>query len=106
MRVKILLVASIVLFMVGSIQARTARRQQAPRPLTAAEIEHGLKSAMPNARLAALVKQYLVDFELTRSIEAELRSAGATDDLILEIRHSRSRTAVKTIKPASHAVVA
>ena len=106
MSVRTLLVASIVLFMVGSTEARTTRTQQAPRPLTAADVEHGLKSAVPNARMAALVKQYGVDFELTHTVEAELRSVGATDNLILQIRHSRSKIAAKPVRPAAHTVVA
>jgi len=69
MRVTKLLVATILLFMVGSTEGRTTQTQHAPRPLSAAEIEHGLKSAVPNARMAALVKQYGVDFELTHTVE-------------------------------------
>ena len=73
MSVRTLLVATMVLFMVGSTEARTTRTQQASRPLTAADVEHGLRSGVPNARMAALVKQYGVDFELTHAVEAELR---------------------------------
>ena len=56
MRVTTLLVASILLFMVSSTEGRTTRTQHAPRPLSAADVEHGLKSAVPNARMAALGK--------------------------------------------------
>jgi TPR repeat protein len=105
MRVTKLLVASILLFMVGSTEGRTTRTERAPRPLSASEVEHGLKSAVPNARMAALVKQYGVDFELTHTVENELRSAGASDNLILQIRRSRSRGVGKSVKPAGHAVV-
>jgi len=105
MRVTTLLVASILLFMVGSTEGRATPTQHAPRPLSAADVEHGLKSAVPNARMAALVKQYGVDFELTHTVEDELRSAGASDNLILEIRRSRSRVAAKPVRPAGHAVV-
>jgi TPR repeat protein len=104
MRVTTLLVASILLFM-GSTAGRTTRIQHAPRPLSAADVEHGLKSAVPNARMIALVKQYGVDFELTHVVEAELRRAGASDALILQIGHSRSRIAGKPVRPAGHAVV-
>jgi uncharacterized protein len=104
MRVTTLLVVSIFLFM-GSTAARTTRIQHAPRPLSAADIEHGLKSAVPNARMVALVKQYGVDFELTHAVEAELRHAGASDTLILQISRSRSRIAGKPLTPAGHAVV-
>jgi TPR repeat protein len=106
MSVRTLLVASIVLFMVGSTEARTTRTQRTPRPLTAADVEHGLKSAVSNARMAALVKQYGVDLELTHAVEAELRSVGATDNLILQISHSRSRIAAKPVRPAAQSVVA
>src|ERR1700681_2062895 len=101
MRVTTLLVGSLLLFillfilvaMVGSTAAaRTTRTPSAPRPLSAADVEHGLKSAVPNARMAALVKKYGVDFELTGAVKKELRSAGASDNLILQI--GRSRTAV------------
>src|ERR1700680_1535939 len=105
MSVTKLLVASILLFMVGSTEGRTTQTQHAPRPLSAADVEHGLKSAVPNARMTALVKQYGVDFELTHTVEQELRSTGASDNLILQIRHSRSRVAEKTARPAGHTVV-
>src|SRR5882724_4407108 len=88
MRATTLLVGSILLFMVGSAAGRTAKT---PRPLSAADVEHGLKSAVPNARMAALVKQYGVDFELTNGVEKELRRAGASDNLILQIGRSQAR---------------
>src|SRR5271157_4947326 len=105
MRITTLLVASILLFMVGSSKGGTTPTQHAPRPLSAADVEHGLKSAVPNARMAALVKQYGVDFELTHTVENELRSAGASDDLILQIRRSKPRVAGKPVTPAGHTVV-
>src|SRR5271166_6246513 len=86
MRVTTLLVASILLFLVGGSEG-TTRTQHAPRPLSAADVEHGLKSAVPNARLA------------------ELRSAGASDNLILQISRSRSRVAGKPVRPAGRTVV-
>src|SRR5579864_4653117 len=100
-----LLVAGILLFMVGSTEGLTTQKQHAPRPLSAADVEHGLKSAVPNARMTALVKQYGVDFELTHTVEAELRSAGASDNLILQISRSRSRVPVKPVKSAAHTAV-
>ena len=63
-----LLVAGILLFMAGSTEGWATRTQHAPRPLSAADVEHGLKSAVPNARMASLVKQYGVDFELTHTV--------------------------------------
>src|ERR1700681_1906318 len=95
MRVTTLLVGSLLLFillvMVGSTAAaRTTRTPNASRPLSAADVEHGLKSAVPNARMAALVKKYGVDFDLTGAVKQELRSAGASDNLILQISRSRA----------------
>src|SRR5437879_5955672 len=106
MRVTTLLVASILLFVVGSTAGRTTGIPDARRPLSAAEVEHGLKSAVPNARMVALVKKYGIDFELTDAIKAELRSAGASNSLILQISRSRSRVAGKSVRPVGHTVVA
>jgi len=112
MRVATLVVGSILLFMVGSAAARTTRAQHAPLPLSTADVEHGLKSAVPNARMAALVKQYGVDFELTDRVEKELRSAGANDNLILQIARSRApitRAPIsmddKSVEQAGHSAV-
>src|SRR5712691_9029198 len=105
MRVTKLPVAIILLFMVGSTAGLTTRTPNARRPLSAAEVEHGLTSAVPNARVAALVKKYGVDFELTHAVEAELRGAGANDNLILQISRSRSRVAGKSVRPGGHTVV-
>src|SRR6266566_8616713 len=90
MRVITLLVGSILLFLVGSSTGRTTRAPNAFRPLSAADVEHGLKSAVPNARMAALVKKYGVDFEVTGAVKQELRTAGASDNLILQIGRSRA----------------
>src|SRR5229473_5038341 len=102
MRVTTLLVGSILLFMVGSTAGRTTTN--AFRPLSAADVEHGLKSAVPNARMAALVRKYGVDFELTGAVKQELRSAGASDNLILQIGRSRAPlpTDESSIKPTGH----
>src|SRR5438477_2724554 len=94
MRAMSVLVAGILLSTVVSMAARTVRTQSVPRPLSAADIEHGLRAAVTNGRMAALVKQYKVDFKLTDGIEKDLRNAGASDNLILQI--SRSRTHVKS----------
>src|SRR5260370_35824031 len=99
------IVARILLVRVGSTEGRTTRAQHAPRPLSAADIEHGLKSAVPNARMAALVKQYGVDFELTHTVENELRNAGASNNLILQIGRSRSRVTGKSVRPVGHTVI-
>src|SRR6202165_27720 len=104
MRVTTLLVGSILLFMVGSSAARTTRTPNALRPCSAADVEHGLKSAVPNARMAALVKKYGVDFELTGPVKQELRSAGASDGLILQISRSRAPIPIddNSVRPTGH----
>ncbi len=104
MRVTNLLVASVLLFMVGSAEGRTTRTQHAPRPLSVADVEHGLRSAVTKARMAALVKLYGVDFELTHAVEEQLRKAGANDSLILQMSRSRSRLVAKSVRPARHTV--
>src|SRR6202051_4049946 len=108
MRVTTLLIGSILLVillaMVGSAAARTTRTPNASRPLSAADVEHGLKSAVPNARMAALVKKYGVDFELTGAVRQELRSAGASDNLILQISRSRAPLSIddNSVRPTGH----
>src|ERR1700680_3718367 len=104
MRVTTLLVGSLLLFMVGSSAAQTTRTPNALRPLSVADVEHGLKSAVPNARMAALVKTYGVDFELTGAVKQELRSAGASDNLILQIGRSRTPVPIgeNSVRPTGH----
>src|ERR1700675_550651 len=115
MRVTTLLVGSLLLFilvvilvaMVGSTAAgRTTRTPNASRPLSAADVEHGLKSAVPNARMAALVKKYGGDFELTGAVKQELRNAGASDNLILQIGRSRAPipTDDNSVRPTGHSI--
>jgi TPR repeat protein len=99
------LLVGILIFLVGSTAGRTTRAQNAPRPLSAADVEHGLKSGVPNARMAALVKQYGVDFELTDVVEARLRSARASDSLILQIGRSRVRVDGNSIERPTRRVV-
>ena len=91
MRATTLLFGCILLFLVGSIAGRTITAHHAPRPLSAADVEHALKSGVPKTRMAALVKQYGVDFGLTDVVKGQLRSAGANDSLILQIGRSRAR---------------
>src|SRR6266852_4006901 len=108
MRVTTLLVGSLLLFIllvvVGSSAGRTTHTPNASRPLSAADVEHGLKSAVPNARMAALVKKYGVDFELTGAVKQELRSAGASDNLILQIGRSRVPIPMEdnSVRPTGH----
>lgn len=98
MRATTLLAGCIVLFLVGITAGRTTTAQNAHRPLSAADVEHGLKSGVPNARMAALVKQYGVDFELTDVVKQRLRRAGASDNLTLQIGRSRARVHVNSVE--------
>ncbi len=104
MRSTTLLVGSILLFVVGSTAGHTMTAQNGPRPLSAGDIEHALKSGVPNARMAVLVKRYGVGFELTDAAEKQLRSAGASDNLILQIGRSRagvdSNAVARVTRPA------
>jgi Skp family chaperone for outer membrane proteins len=81
----------VVLLFAGSIlQAQQgATPQSSSPPLSVADVEHGLKAGVSNTRMAALVKQYGVDFDLSDAIEKQLRAAGATGDLLLDISRSR-----------------
>ena len=107
MRATTLLVGSILLFMVGSTAGWTTRTQHSSRPLSVSDVEHGLNSAVPNVRMAALVKKYGVDFELTDAVKKELRSVGASDNLILQIGRSRARVDGNSVeKLAGRPVVA
>src|SRR5436853_1560057 len=97
----ITLLVGILISIAGSLDARTT---QAPKPLTVVDVEHGLTSSVPNARMTALVKKYGVDFELTRGLEAKLRNSGANERLIAEIRRSRVRVEVRSAARTPHAV--
>jgi len=75
-----------VLVVAGSIlQAQQSAQQDSSPPLSVSDIEHGLKAGVTNTRMAALVKRYGVDFELTDAVEKELKTAGANSDLLLAI---------------------
>src|SRR6202795_874952 len=104
MRVTTLLVGSILLFMVGSSAARKTRAPNALRPLSAADVEHGLKSAVPNARMAALVKKYGLDYELTGAGKPDIPSAGGSKNLILQISRSRAPMPIhdNSVRPTGH----
>ncbi len=56
-----------------------------PKPLSLAEIEEALSAGVATARVAALIKEYGVDFSLTDEAEQRLRGAGADDALILAV---------------------
>jgi outer membrane protein assembly factor BamD (BamD/ComL family) len=54
-------------------------------PFTLAEIEKLLEGSVTPKRVATLVEQYGVSFELTDEVEQELREVGADDKLLLVI---------------------
>ena len=105
MRVTTLLVGCILLLMLGSTAGQKMTAQNAPRPLSAGDVEHGLRSGVPNARMTVLVKRYGVDFELNDAVEKQLRSAGASDNLILQIGRARVRVDRNSAKTLTRSAV-
>jgi TPR repeat protein len=101
MRATALLVGCILLSLVGSSAGRTTKAQSVPRPLSITDVEHGLKSGVPNARMAVLVKRYGVDFELSAGIEKKLRAAGANHNLIQQIDRSTTRSGGHSVEGPS-----
>ena len=100
MRIHLAGAAILVLVFGGhlSLSQQSPDSQSPAAPLSVADVEHGLKAGVSNTRMAALVKQYGVDFDLTDAIEKQLRAAGANDELLLRIartaRPSSSRSPV------------
>jgi serine protease Do len=84
----------------------SARPQQTPGsqssspPLSVSDIEHGLKAGVTNTRMAVLVKQYGVDFELTDNVEKQLRTAGCNSDLLLQIARNRRPSGTSDKSPS------
>jgi hypothetical protein len=60
-----------------------------PPPLSFERIEGALKADVTNGRLASLIEQYGVDFELTPQAERYLRSIGANKTLIDAIANAQ-----------------
>jgi len=90
-------VIAIAILLVTSLFAQTqqAGSTSPSPPLSVSDVEHGLKAGVTNTRMAALVKQYGVDFELTDAVEKQLRTAGANTDLLLAVSRGK-RLGVKT----------
>ncbi len=63
--------------------------KRGPEPLAESDLEDALSQGMTPARLADLVKQYGVNFQLTDDVEKKLRAAGADDGLLLEIAKNK-----------------
>ncbi len=62
-----------------------------PKPLTLAEVEKLLRDGVPKTRVAALVREYGVDFDFSDEVEAKLRAATADDSVLLAVSTSRRR---------------
>jgi PEGA domain len=60
--------------------------QQSRGPFSEAELIRALQGDIPPKRIEALARQYGITFELTSQAEAELRQAGATDELLKALR--------------------
>src|SRR5580700_6296760 len=84
------LIAVLLLGGLLSFSQQSPAPQDPASPLSVADVEHGLRAGVSNTRMAALVKQYGVDFELTDAAEKQLRAAGANDELLLTIAHASS----------------
>lgn len=72
--------------LLGTIPASDALAQHTRGPFSEVELIRALGGDIPPKRVEALVQRYGVSFELTPQAEAELRQAGATDDLLKAIR--------------------
>ena len=64
-------------------------REAGPKPLSEPEIEDALRHEVPRARVAALVREFGVNFDLTKESEVRLRDAGADGDLLLAIAQNK-----------------
>jgi PEGA domain len=60
--------------------------QQSRGPFSEVELIRALQGDIPPKRIEALARQYGISFELTSQAEAELRQAGATDELLQALR--------------------
>ena len=59
-----------------------------PPPLTLAEVEKALAD-LPKKRVAEMIGEYGVDFDLTDEAEQRLRAAGADTNLLLAIAKAK-----------------
>jgi hypothetical protein len=81
-----MLIAGLVLC--GGLFSSGANAQKSRGPFSKDEIVDLLRSGATVARVAGLAKEFGVSFQLSPAIEAELRSAGATDELFRTLRES------------------
>lgn len=73
--------------------------QKSRKPASKNDIIGLLEAGVPPREVEDAVKQYGVSFELTRRTETELRSAGATDELIRAIRAAAPRDSASPSRP-------
>jgi len=59
----------------------------APKPLSKADIIELLKGGVPAARVGELARDHGINFQMTPSVEDELRQAGATAELLTILRN-------------------
>ena len=90
------------LVLCGALLYSRAMPQKSRGPLSKDEIIDLLKGGVTPVRVAGLVREFGVSFQLSPAIENELKSAGATDELFRALRDS----APKTPAPVSRAPVA
>jgi hypothetical protein len=84
-----------------SFVAFTVEGGAAPRrPLAKSEVIDLLRSGVTPARIADLVGQYGIAFQLTRETEKQLREAGADEALLKALRQSAARASSPAVRPA------
>jgi hypothetical protein len=85
-----------------SFLAFTVESSAAPRrPLAKSEVLDLLQGGVTPARIADLVSQYGIAFQLTRETEKQLREAGADEALLKALRQSAASAAQRTAPLAS-----
>ncbi len=79
-----------------------ASPQKPTRPLSPIEIIQLLESGVTSARVEELAKQYGITFEPTADIEAQLREAGASEELLRTLRELKPKVPeIDKTKPAA-----
>ena len=80
---------------------------QQGRPLTQSELLALLQGGVSSSRVAALVEERTINFEVTPQVETTLREAGASDELVValrlasKLRKERATAKTATLKIAS-----
>ena len=66
-----------------------------PKPLKEAEIEQALRYDVPKPRIDALIKEFGVDFTLTKAAELRLLDAGADKEMLTLIGNSKKEASAQ-----------